>query len=107
MTHDELVEFHREAMRGYWLICFPEGAAREIGRRPAEAAYHLLEHAGMVYRYTADQVSLEKLRAMARDDRRQLVLASCNFILRGDLPQRTVGLLARYDENSGDTIRNY
>src|SRR6516165_9538581 len=94
MTDAGLIRFHADSLRRFarWWHS-PEAASAE-GVSASEAAYHLLEDAGMLYRFTADERWLGPFLGQTAADRKRLVLAGCAFVSTFTLAERAHSLLA-------------
>lgn len=80
MPDQDLLRFHAQSLRDYAAFWFDPEARQEGGISEEEAAYHLCEHAAMLFRYTGQEVYLQGLAEQAPDWRRSLVLAVCRYL---------------------------
>lgn len=91
----ELLKFHTQSLREY-AECWQSSALRTtIDISKEEAAYHLLEHAGMLRRYTADEVSIRGLKELTEKKVVELVMSVCKYISCITLSERINELVAK------------
>ena len=80
MTDEEFLRFYVESLKSYLeLWDFPE-ARDEAGVSRESAAYYILDYAGKLYRYTADERCLTGLVEQTEHETREMVLAACEYI---------------------------
>ena len=59
MADLDLLRFHAESLREYATFWFDPDSRQDSDVSEEEAAYHLCEHAAMLFRYTAQEVYLK------------------------------------------------
>jgi len=78
-TPSQDLAFHSDALRDYRLCAESPETRRVQGMSAEEASYHWLEHAGYLARYGADPSPFTELRALSKEQRRDLVVAACRY----------------------------
>lgn len=62
MNKNEIIDFHKVVLSNYLEFWNSKEEAVGFGVTKGEAAYSVLEHSGMLYRYTADRKYIEKVK---------------------------------------------
>lgn len=87
------VAFHTRSLKDY-SECWKSLERRQLMKMSTgEAAYHVLEHAGMLVRYTGDENHLRFLTELSAPERRALILAACDYVAEMVLPTRVEQLV--------------
>jgi hypothetical protein len=95
MADLDLLRFHTQSLREYAAFWFDPDSRQDSDVSEEEAAYHLCEHAAMLFRYTGQQVHLRGLEEQPPERRRLLVLAVCRYLGRLALTDTARRLLLR------------
>ena len=77
--YDPLIRFHAELLHDFhqtWRMIGQSGTDKEELER---VAYYVLEHAGMLYRYTADEDLRGEMLAKPEEERKNLTIHACHF----------------------------
>jgi hypothetical protein len=80
MTDEEFLRGHLEYLKRYvefW--AFPELREDAMVSRNS-AAYHVLDHAGMLFRYTGDERCISGLVQQPETETRDMVLSACRYV---------------------------
>jgi hypothetical protein len=101
MTDAGLIQFHADSLRKFARCWHSAEAAAAEGVAAPEAAYHLLEDAGLLYRYTADDRWLAPFVRQAPADRKRLITAACAFVGGLALAEQARPLLAAEELGPG------
>lgn len=80
MPDRDLLQFHAQSLREYATLWFDPESRQESGVSEEEAAFHLCEHASMLFRYTGREVYLDGLTGQPPDQRRSLVRGLCRYL---------------------------
>jgi hypothetical protein len=80
MADLDLLRFHAESLREYATFWFDPDSRQDSDVSEEEAAYHLCEHAAMLFRYTGREDYLKGLTGQSPEQRRSLVLAVCRYV---------------------------
>lgn len=80
MADLDLLEFHAQSLREYVSLWFDPEVRQDRGVSEEEAAFHLCEHAAMLFRYTGQEACLNGLSLQPPEQRRSLVLAVCRYL---------------------------
>jgi hypothetical protein len=80
MADLDLLQFHARSLREYATFWFDSDARQESDVSEEDAAFHLCEHAAMLFRYTGREAYLSGITEQPPDRRRPLVLAICRYL---------------------------
>jgi hypothetical protein len=94
MADLDLLRFHAESLRDYATFWFDPDSRQDRDVSEEEAAYHVCEHAAMLFRYTGREDYLQGLMGQPPERRRSLVLAVCRYVGGLTLLDTARGLLS-------------
>jgi len=80
MKDDSLLRFHADTLKRYALFWEAPEDARAADVTPEVAAYHFLEHAAMLARYSDEPYSIAALKTLDRENRKRLIQAASRYI---------------------------
>ncbi len=102
---EHLIGLHRSELERYTLLWENEEARAEEETTKGEAACGLLEHFGMLYRYTGNERQLQALLDMPEDWRIEVADAAACRLAEGDAPEATAALWAMEEHGEGGQAR--
>lgn len=94
MADINLLQFHAQSLREYATLWFDPEVRQERNVSEEEAAFHLCEHAAMLFRYTGQETCLKGLTVQPPEQRRSLVLAVCRYLGKFTLADTSRRLLS-------------
>jgi hypothetical protein len=106
MADLDLLRFHAESLREYATFWFDPDSRQDSDVSENEAAYHLCEHAAMLFRYTGREDYLKGLTGQPTERRRSLVLAVCRYV-GGLILIETARRLLSTDILDGDQLSEF
>jgi len=93
----DILDFHTQCFREYLEFWYSAEERDEVGVSREEAAYHALEHAGMLQRYTGEDDSVRKVFSMPKAERKALTRYACAYIGHMSLTEKARRILSDND----------
>lgn len=96
-----LAQFHADAMREYAACWVSPERRDELGVSHTEAAYHLIESASLLHRYTGDARCLKKVVELPHAEQARLLASACYYLSTLNIASKTEQLLTQepFDDN--------
>lgn len=99
MNDKNLRRFHADRLQ-FFLRGWHTDGVPDLGLTAESIAYYLLEHGGMLYRYTGDDEVIASLKGLDAADRVALVQKACAYMRDGQLANQCRRVLGEQDPDS-------